>query len=229
MAKRLPPQSRSSLRLSACQIALAALLACLSPLGLAKPPVQVVALFKDSAVLRHVDGQEMLRVGQTSAATGVRLLAADPQGARVRFEGKTYELGLSTHVASRFTAPEDNSVRISRDSYGQYRMRGSINGHFVDFLVDTGASVVAMSERQAQLMGLNYRDGLRGQVETAQGVTDAFFVQLDRVTIGGITVTGVEGTVIRGTYPGDVLLGMSFLSEVRLQDDAGVLTLTAKY
>ena len=197
--------------------------------GTSQPPVQIVALFKDAAVIRHVKGQEMLRVGQTSEAIGMRLLAADPQRARVRFEGKTYDLSLSTHVATRFEVPKDNSVRISRDTHGQYRLRGSINDHFVDFLVDTGASVVAMSERQAQQMGLDYRDGMRGHVETAQGVTDAFFVVLDEVTVGGITVTSVEGTVIRGSYPVDVLLGMSFLNEVRLRDDAGVLTLTAKY
>ena len=52
---------------------------------------------------------------------------------------------------------------------------------------------------------------------------------LDKVTLGNITRHKVRATVIEGTYPVDVLLGMSFLNSVRLQDHAGVLTLTAKY
>ena len=192
-------------------------------------PVEVVALFKDAAVLRGAGGQEMLRVGQTGARSGVKLLAADTQRARVQFEGETYELGLSNHVSTAFKARTQESVRVSRDNLGQYRLRGSINGHFVNFLVDTGASVVAMSEAQAQTMGLSYRDAQRGRVETAQGVTDAFFLPLSSVTIGGITLTDVQGTVIRGNHPTEVLLGMSFLGQVRMQDDAGVLTITAKY
>ncbi len=66
-------------------------------------------------------------------------------------------------------------------------MRGALNDHMVDFLVDTGASVVALSERQAQMMGLDYRSGQRGSVQTAQGNANAYFLLLDRVTLGGIT------------------------------------------
>ena len=52
---------------------------------------------------------------------------------------------------------------------------------------------------------------------------------LDEVTLGGITQHQVRATVIEGAYPVDVLLGMSFLGSVSLSDDAGVLTLTAKF
>jgi len=195
----------------------------------AAAPVEVVALFKDAAVLRGPGGQEMLRVGQTGKHSGVKLLAADTAKARIQYQGETHVLALSNHVSTAFKVRTQETVRISRDGLGQYRLRGSINDHFVNFLVDTGASVVAMSEAQAQSMGLDYREGQRGRVETAQGVTDAFFLPLSKVTIGGITLTDVQGTVIRGNHPTEVLLGMSFLGQVRMQDDAGVLTITAKY
>ncbi|XOV83586.1 MAG: TIGR02281 family clan AA aspartic protease [bacterium] len=194
----------------------------------AAAPVEVVALFKDRAVVRTADEQQMLKVGETSPG-GVKLLQADTAGARVSYGGEAYNLTLSARVAGSFARPTSESVRISRDAVGQYRMRGSLNDHMVDFLVDTGASVVALSERQAQQMGLDYQSGQRGTVQTAQGNANAYFVLLDRVTLGGITRQKVRATVIEGSYPIDVLLGMSFLNTLSMNDNNGVLTLTANF
>lgn len=195
---------------------------------LAVSPVEAVALFKDRAVVRTMQGEEMLKVGQTSKA-GVTLLAATPIGATVRYQDAVYDLDLSTRVAGSFAKPKEDVVRISSDDFGQYRMRGSIHDQPVNFLVDTGASVVAMSEVHASMLGLDYQAGQKGFVQTAQGNANAYFVMLDKVTLGNITQHKVRATVIEGTYPVDVLLGMSFLKGVKLQDNAGVLTLTAKY
>ena len=203
-------------------------LLCSSHAVLAAAPVEVVALFKDRAVVRTADEQQMLKVGETSS-TGVKLLQADTTGARVSYGGKVYQLDLSVRVAGSFAKPTSETVRISRDSVGQYRMRGALNDHMVDFLVDTGASVVALSERQAQQMGLDYKSGQRGTVQTAQGNANAYFLLLERVTLGGITRRQVRATVIEGMYPTDVLLGMSFLNSLNLNDNNGVLTLTAKF
>ncbi len=191
-------------------------------------PIEVVALFKDRAVLRTSSSQQMLKVGETSDF-GATLLSADPYGAKVRYANEVYDLSLSTRVSSRFSKRTEDSVRINRDSFGQYRISGQINGHYANFLVDTGASVVAMSETHATSMGLNYLQGRPGNVETAQGITSAYFLNLDEVKIAGITRHGVRATVILGSYPVEVLLGMSFLRNVSMQDEAGVLTLTAKY
>ena len=203
-------------------------LVCLLPhLGIALAPVEVVALFRDRAVIRTGEGEALLRVGQTSEF-GVTLLAADPHGAKVSYRGDTYELSLSTKIGAQFAQPTAQTVRLNEDSYGQYRVRGSINGQFVNFLVDTGASVVALSERHARNIGLPYVTQKRGSVQTAQGIADAFFLTLDEVTLGGITVRGVQATVIQGEYPVDVLLGMSFLNKVRMQNEDGVLILHAR-
>ena len=194
----------------------------------ATAPVEVVALFKDRAVVRTAAGQQMLKVGETSDF-GVTLRAADPYSAHVTYRDKPYELKLTTRVGSRFVAPEQSTVHINRDGQGQYRVRGSINGQFVNFLVDTGASIVAISARQAQALGLQYEAGQPGTVQTAQGVVGAYFMNLDSVTVGGITRNSVRASVIEGDYPTEVLLGMSFLNQVRYQDDNGVLVLTATY
>jgi aspartyl protease family protein len=219
------PSMRSVL-LGSCSVVLLALLAALP--AAAVTPVEAVALFKDRAVVRTVGGQEMVKRGETSKH-GVTLLAADPFAARVRYRGEEYTLTLSARVASSFTKPTEDVVRISRDDYGQYRMRGAINGNYVDFLIDTGASVVAMSQVHAESMGLDFRSGQPGMVQTAQGNANAYFVMLDEVKLGGITRNKVRATVIQGTYPVDVLLGMSFLNQLQLSDKEGVLTLTAKF
>ena len=109
-------------------------------------------------------------------------------------------------------------------------IRGAIDGQFVNFLVDTGASVVAMSARHARSLGLDCASrGRTGTVQTAQGSASACFLNLSQVTVGGITGHNVQAAVIDGDHPVDILLGMSFLRQVALEERAGVLTLTAKY
>lgn len=65
--------------------------------GVAAASVEIVGLFKDRAVIRTQRGEELIRVGQTSA-NGVKLLFADAQKARVQFQGKTFDLSLSNRV-----------------------------------------------------------------------------------------------------------------------------------
>ena len=191
-------------------------------------PVEVVALFKDRAMVKTAAGQQLLRIGETSKF-GVTLLGADTHSARVRYQQKIYTLQLSERVGTSFVVPKVSQVNINRNTAGQYRIRGSINDRYVDFVVDTGASVVAMSEVHARSIGLEYKSATLGSVQTAQGNAPAYFMPLDKITIGSITVRGVRATIIQGNFPTDVLLGMSFLSQVRMQDGDGVLTLTAQY
>ncbi|MEM7100609.1 MAG: retropepsin-like aspartic protease [Pseudomonadota bacterium] len=207
---------------------LAGILGCLcAPVVSANAPVEVVALFKDRAVIRSASGETMFKVGQTK--DGLRLISADPYGAKVEFGGQIFNLNLSSRVAASFMKPEQASVRLNRDPLGQYRVRGTINASPVNFLVDTGASVVAMSERHAQSVGLSYTEGRQGKVQTAQGLADAYYTDLNQINVGGIVLNNVKATVITGDYPTDVLLGMSFLNEVSMHDTEGVLTLTARY
>ena len=189
--------------------------------------VDLVALFEERALLRGPHGQFMLKVGEEK--DGVRLLSADPFSASVSLGGQTRKLTLSTHVSSVFEKTALPEVKIPRDSLGQYRIRGAINNSPVHFLVDTGASIVAMSSQMASSVGLDYRTGLPGQVETAQGMAEAHFLNLQTIEVGGIMLHNVKATVIEGHYPSEVLLGMSFLSQVDLSDKSGVLTLSARY
>jgi aspartyl protease family protein len=194
----------------------------------ARPGVEVVALFRDRAVLRTAAGERMLRVGETSI-DGVTLLAADAKSARVRYQGREQVLALSTRVASSFMAAAPARIALSPDAQGHYRVGGSINGRPADFLVDTGASIVVMNSQHARALGVDFERGQRGSVQTAQGNVDAWFVSLDTVAVAGIESRGVQAAIVEGGFPVDVLLGMSFLREVTIEARDGVMTLIRKH
>ena len=147
----------------------------------------------------------------------------------VRYRGEIHELVLSNRVSTGFQKVEKQSVSLTSDPRGQYHVRGAINGQFVNFLIDTGASIVALSSQAADRIGVAYQDGERGQVITAQGTTNSYFVTLDKVTVAGITAHNVRAAVIDGAYPVEILLGMSFLSQVAIAEQGGVMTLTQKF
>jgi len=188
-------------------------------------PVEAVGLFKDRAMLKVQGAPALLRVGETSPQ-GAKLLEADAKHAKVEFKGEIYHLTLTNRVSGSFTPIENVNLTIPADSFGQYRVKGAINGQFVGFLIDTGASVVAMSERHAQSLGIDYRASKeKGKVVTANGEVESYFVNLNRIQVGGIQLQNVRAAVIRGNYPVEVLLGMSFLSKVHMQNRQGVLRL----
>ncbi len=189
--------------------------------------VEVVGLFKGRAVVRTLAGDEVVKVGETSKH-GVTLIEADASSALVRYRGETLRLNLSRRIGSRFSEAKARSVRINADDMGQYRVQGFINERRASFLVDTGASVVAMSSEHARALGIEYQLGQRGTVVTAQGEVDARFITLPNVNVGGVVAQNVSATVIEGRYPVEILLGMSYLNQVSMQNDQGVLTLTRR-
>ncbi|MNJ70419.1 hypothetical protein D3C77_668750 [compost metagenome] len=99
----------------------------------------------------------------------------------------------------------------------------------MQFLVDTGATSVAINENQARRLGIDYRAA--GQpllVNTASGTAKAWRVRLNSVKVGAIDVLGVEAVVLEGESPSEALLGMSFLGRVSWREDQGVLRLESK-
>jgi aspartyl protease family protein len=187
--------------------------------------VVVEALMGKSAVLM-IDGQrKMLREGQSFA--GVTLIAAEPTRATLEFGGRTETVGLSERVHTNYQVPEEKIVTIGRDARMQYLTNAIINGRSVLVLVDTGANVVAISSAQADAMNIDYFEtGTPSQVETASGLTEAYSVVLQSVSVGGIQIENVEATVVEGTYPATILLGMSYLRHVKMQEHNGILSLS---
>lgn len=204
-------------------------LALISSAAWAASQVLVVGLFPGAAVL-NVDGQrKLVRVGQTGPG-GVLVVSADSRGAVLRVDGVERRYALSREYSDGFVVPVKKQLSIARGVGGHYWITGSVNGQSVQFLVDTGATSVALNDAQARQLGIDYRaSGQPLQVSTASGTARGWRVSLDRVKVGELEVLGVEAVVLEGGSPSEALLGMSFLNRVGWREEQGMLVLESKH
>ncbi len=194
----------------------------------AGPSVRVLALFPGKAML-EIDGQRKVLAEGKTGPGGVRLISADSSRAVVEVGGRREELRLGSAVSATYQPKEHREIRILKDR-GGYFVDGLINGQPVRFLVDTGATSIAMSERHAARLGIQHRvDGLRVGVGTASGNTVGHRVKLRSVSIGGIRMDDVHAVVIDGDSPRQILLGMNVLQEFEIDQRENLLILRAKY
>ena len=190
----------------------------------ATPSIEVEALLPDTAVLK-IDGQrKTLKVGQSFG--GVTLIAAYSRTATLEVDGQQMVVGISRRIGSSYQEPKEQVVTIARNAMLQYHTTASINGRQVQVMVDTGANVVAMSSAQAQSLGIDYSAGIPSKVETASGVIPAHIVTLRSVSVGGILVNNVRASVVEGDFPATILLGMTYLQHVKMEEHNGVLSLS---
>lgn len=212
------------------------LLLCLCAVGAGATEVNVVALFNDKAMV-SIDGgrQQMLKLGQTTAE-GVKLISSDSQQAVLEIDGKRRTLGMGQSLGYAASASGGgggggggNSVVLTADVRGHFITRGSINGFPTRFMVDTGASFVSMDVGEARRIGIDYKRGERGVMNTANGQMVAYKVRLDNVKVGDISLNFIDATVSEASMGGMTLLGMSFLNRVEMNRADGKMTLTRKY
>ena len=189
--------------------------------------VKVMALFSNKALL-SIDGErKILSKGQSYK--GVSLISASGRGAVVSINGQKRKIGLNQSIQGNFKSAERSTSRIYPDSQGMYFIEGKINGRTTRFLVDTGATFVTMSSQHARAVGIDYRKGERGTVQTATTTVPVWQVYLRSITVGGIKLSNVEASVIEGSQPSDVLLGNSFLGRTQIQRKGSVMELRKKY
>ena len=191
--------------------------------------VSVVALFPGKAMLVIDKGKpRTLRAGETFA--GVTLVSSNSAEAIISINGKQQKLRIGEGVYSALSVQSDHATAIlAADRNGHFVSSGSINGSSVQFLVDTGATVVAMSVAEARRAGVNYLAGERGYSQTANGVAPVYKVKLGQVTLGDITLRDVDGMVHEGGALPVVLLGMSFLGKLEMRREGDTLTLIKRY
>lgn len=120
----------------------------------------------------------------------------------------------------------NRTVTLNSDGRGHFQVQARVDGRWIDFLVDTGASLIALRESDAGKLGVHpsQRD-YSVKMQTANGVGKAARVELNAVEVNGITVRGVEAFVIPDEQLSTNLLGMSFLSRVKWTHDRGRLVL----
>jgi len=191
--------------------------------------VSVVALFPGRAMLVVDKGKpRTLKAGETYA--GITLISSTSDEAIVSIDGKQQRLHIGEGVYSALSVQNEHAtVVLMPDKNGHFVTSGSINGASVRFLVDTGATMVAMNVEEARRAGVNYLAGERGFSQTANGVTPIYRVKLAQVTLGDITLRDIDGIVQENSALPVVLLGMSFLSKLDMRRDGDSLTLSKRY
>ncbi|MBI5259946.1 MAG: retroviral-like aspartic protease family protein [Burkholderiales bacterium] len=182
-----------------------------------------------SKALLLIDGQpHTLAVGST--VKGVTLRRVGDGEAEVEVAGRTSVLRLGATQASVGAAAggsSGNAIVLAAGPGGHFMTVGSINGKSVQFMVDTGATVVAMSQSDAERIGLDWRRGKRGLSHTAGGTVPVHAVNLNTVRVGDVEVTNVDAVVVPAEMP-MVLLGNSFLSRFSMRRDNDVMRLERK-
>jgi len=199
-----------------------------SPLCMASKIIEVQALMPGMVVLLINDERVTLK-NDNPSFQGVKLLSSTTQSAVLEIDGETKTVFMGSAVSTQFTQREIISEQVIADKYGMFRAHGSINGQSIKFLIDTGASSVAMSAREARKLGIQYRlNGSPIKTNTASGVANGWALNLDNVRLGQLVEKNVRGTVIDGDYPYQVLLGMTFLNRMKVDKEGNKMVISKK-
>jgi aspartyl protease family protein len=206
-----------------------ALLLLLASLPARAADVSLIGTFDTKAAILSIDGgaPKTVRVGQS--AGGFTVISVERDRAVVEKEGKRVVLirGQGSFAASA-GAGKPETATLTAGFGGHYAADGSVNGSPVRFIVDTGATMVALPGSDAERLGIDYRSGPAGMAQTASGTALVYRIKLDVVRIGGIELNGVDAVVIEKGLT-TALLGMSFLNRVEMKHDGGRLTMTRRF
>jgi aspartyl protease family protein len=174
-----------------------------------------------------IDGQpHTLAVGQS--ALGVTLLQLSDGQAQVQRGGSSATLRLGAAPARLSGTPNASAaaqeIVLPVGLGGHFTSAGTINGRAVQFMVDTGATLVAISQTEAERIGLDYQSSPRALTQTANGAVPVHRVSLGKVRVGEVEVSNVEAVVMPAQMP-YVLLGNSFLTRFQMRRENDVLRL----
>jgi aspartyl protease family protein len=179
-----------------------------------------------------VDGAPPKAVSAGDSYKGVKVVSTQGDMAVLEAGDKHYSLRVGDAPAQVGGAGGDAAagtrVVLTVGSGGHFSTQGQINGKSVQMVVDTGASVIAMSMADAQRMGVDYQSGQMVPMSTANGVIPAWRVKLASVRVGDVLVYDVDSVVTSGSMP-YVLLGNSFLSRFQMTRSNDQMVLQKRY
>lgn len=189
--------------------------------------VSLVGTFDTKAAILSIDGgaPRTVKVGQS--AGGVTLIAVEKDRATVEVGGKRKVLQRGQTYSSG-AGSGAQSVTLAVGAGGHFVAEGQINGGSIRFVVDTGATAIAIPAGDAERLRIDYRKGRRVTTQTAAGPAAAYVVKLDSVRVGGIEVQNIDAIVIEQGL-GVALLGNTFLSRMEMRQEGQTMTLTRRY
>lgn len=193
---------------------------------------QVVSLqgMLGSKALLVVDGGAPRAVAPGETFNGVKVVstAGDQAVLQVAGQMRTVRVGESPMQVGATAAPQGNRIIMNAVSGGHFITQGAINGRAVQFMVDTGATLVSMGKDDAERLGIDYKRGQLARSDTANGSVIAYRVKLASVRVGDVEVYDVDAVVMPdGTR--EILLGNSFLSRFQMTRLNDQLVLERRY
>lgn len=162
---------------------------------------------------------------------GVKLVSLQGEQATVEAEGKRVGLRMDTPVSIGGGGPAGGGgtrIVLPASSGGHFMAQGAINGRSVNFMLDTGATTIALSAADAQRIGLDFSKGQPVRMNTANGMSQGYRVKLGSVRVGDVEVYDVDAIVSPEPMP-YILLGNSFISRFSMRRDADQMVLEKRF
>lgn len=179
-----------------------------------------------------IDGAAPRFLSPGQAHQGVKLIGVQGQTATMEIDGRRQELHVGqapVSVGARSAGTTGGQrIVLTADGQGHFMPQGQINGRTVQFMVDTGATLVILGEAEARRINLRYEQGQRVRVATANGQVQGYQVSLGQVRVGDVQVFEVPGIVLPQAMP-YVLLGNSFLTRFQMQRTNDQMTLDRRF
>lgn len=186
----------------------------LVPAGALAQSVALAGVLGSKALL-VVDANAPRAVGVGDEFQGVKVIAVSKDDATIEVKGARRVVRMGEAPVSVGARTGGRRVTLVADSRGHFMNSGTINGQVMQYMVDTGASTVAIGRPDADRMGLKYQSGQPVRINTANGVAQGWRMKLDSVRVGDVEVFGVEAVITSQPMP-YVLLGNSFLTEFQM-------------
>jgi aspartyl protease family protein len=189
--------------------------------------IGVIGLFPGKAVLVIGDGSPKTYSVGATVIDNVKLVSVNESSATFEENGKRRNIEIGGYV-NHASSSGPAQVTLQSNGQGHYIAQGQINGGSVTMMVDTGASMISLPAADAIRLGINYKKGQIGYVNTANGAVPAYRVTLNTVKVGDIEMNQVSALVQETGLP-IILLGMSFLNRTDMRSESGQMILSKRY
>jgi aspartyl protease family protein len=185
----------------------------------------------ERAALLVIDGQPRT-VAVGASHQGVKVVSVGAGEAVIEVGGRRATLAIGSAPVSIGSGAgamrSGNEIVLTAGPGGHFIAGGSINGKPVQFLVDTGATAVTISQSDADRIGIPYKGGQRLMAGTANGQVPAHVVTLSSVRVGDVEIANVQALVLPASME-HVLLGNTFLTRFQMRRDNDVMRLEKRH
>lgn len=183
-----------------------------------------------SKALLVIDGGTPKAVAAGEAHQGIKVISVAGEQAVVDIKGQRVNMRVGDAPVSQGARPggtNGSRIVLTQGSGGHFFAQGLVNGRTVQFMVDTGATTIALGASDAKRMGIDYQKGRPVRMGTANGVAQGWLIKLSSVKIADVEVYEVDAVV--GPDMPYALLGNSFLNRFNMNKTIDQMVLEKRF